>query len=82
MKKSIVILSIALLVVSLGASLAMAAPTTTCPQGMMGQGTGTMMNGGQKNEHHQQTTSGQHDGMVNSNNQGMKCLKNNTPPTT
>ena len=74
MKKSIIVLSIALLVVSLGASLAMAAP-----QGMMGSGMGQMMNADQMNERHNQMNTMQNDGMKMTNNQDAPCLQNNSP---
>jgi hypothetical protein len=74
MKKSIIVLSIALLVVSLGASLAMAAP-----QGMMGSGMGQMMNADQMNEQHNQMNNLQNDGMKMNNIQDAPCLQNSSP---
>lgn len=74
MKKSIIVLSIALLVVSLGASLAMAAP-----HGMMGSGMGQMMNADQMNEQHNQMNTMQNDGMKMNNIQETPCLPNSSP---
>jgi hypothetical protein len=90
MKKSIVAMSIALLVMSLGASLAMAAPdTTSTPQGMMsgpmtnstsgpmmGPGTGSMMTTEQMQT---QMQSQQNNGMMTNNIQDMPCFQNRTP---
>ena len=73
MRKSIIVLSIALLVVSLGASLAMAAP-----QGMMGSGMGQMMNADQMNERHNQMTSLQNDSMKMNSSQDAPCLQNSS----
>ena len=74
MKKSIIVLSIALLVVSLGASLAMAAP-----QGMMGSGMGQMMNADQMNERHNQMNTMQNDVMKMNNIQDAPCVQSTAP---
>ena len=90
MKKSIVALPIALLVVSLGASLALAAPVApAAPQGMMtwptgedstptmmGPGTGPMMTTDQMQT---QMRSQQSNGMMSNSSTDMPCQPNTTP---
>jgi hypothetical protein len=84
MKKSIVALSIALLVVSLGASLALAAPqgTRSWPTGedptptMMGAGTGPMMTTDQMQT---QMRSQQNNGMMPNGSKDMPCQPNTIP---
>ena len=87
MKKSIVALSIALLVVSLGASLALAAPVApSAPQGMMtwptgedstppmmGQGVGQRVNLEQMQT---QMQSQQNNGMLSASSKDMPCQPN------
>ena len=90
MKKSIVALSIAILVVSLGASLVLAAPVApAAPQAMMtgpagenltppmlGPGTGPMMTTDQMQT---QMRSQQSNGMMSNNSKDMPCQPNTTP---
>lgn len=90
MKKSIVALSIAVLVVSLGASLALAAPVApSAPHGMMtwptGEdptppimwpGTGPMMTTDQMQT---QIQSQQNNGMISASSKDMPCQPNTTP---
>lgn len=90
MKKSIVVLSIALLVLTLGASLALAAPAApAAPQGMMAgpagenstppmmeSGTGPMMTTDQMQT---QMQSQQNNGMMSNISKDMPCQQDRTP---